>query len=108
MTPITADSRIDVRLPHRQWIEVCQLLDDRCGEKGEFYSGLIQDQIPELTPTDLGAVVRANVAGEETILVLAAPDADGEFTARWRSTDGRWLPDAQVEILHVLARGVRL
>lgn len=110
MTAITKASPVNVRLTLGEWDEIYELLQDSVLDRAEALSYLIGGQLPDKTPTGLGAVVRATILSDPVpgtaVLVLCAATKVGDYLS-WRDPQtGDWYELDQFRITEVLSQGI--
>lgn len=109
---VSPDTPVSVELTYKQWSRAATYLDDDCGSEGEALAYAINKQLPLLTPTGLGAVVRARVSAVSAtevafVLVLCSAPAGIEDNLSWRDpTDGSWFEPDQFIVTEVLSEGI--
>lgn len=103
------DTLVSVELPYRDWCEVADKLDMHGREWGERVAQKVIDQLPPLTPTGLGAVVRARLSAEaarDFVFVLCSMPATEDNLSWHDPTDGSWYEPDQFEVTEVLSKGI--
>lgn len=108
---VTPDTAVSINLLHREWSEVYEILEQG-SLVGEQLAYQIGAQLPELTPTGLGAVVRAeptNIGPNvlPVVLVFCSKGDSPQDKLSWRDPyEGSWYEPDDFHVTEVLSQGI--
>lgn len=109
---VTPDTAVSIEMPYKEWANLCQELAGYGYQHELGALGMIERQLPTLTPTGLGAVVRAeptNIGPNvlPVVLVFCSKGDSPQDKLSWRDPyEGSWYEPDDFHVTEVLSQGI--